>query len=154
MRSILLFTSLALTAALWVSCARADSNSGQIVIRGTVEPICSLEVVDFATSLDLVRGEKGARVGAIRETCNRPEGYTLSFSSRSGGRLVGQGDAEIAYRISYDGLLEEALAGQRALGRDGPEWGREHELLVDLPARSDLPAGDYSDVIVIEIVAR
>jgi hypothetical protein len=145
---------LILLLALLLSNAEADSRTGQIVIRGTVEPVCALEVVDYGTRLDLVDGEKGAAIGAIRETCNRPEGYTLSFSSRSGGRLMGGFDRDVAYRISYDGLLDEALGSDRQLGRAGPEWNREHELLVDLSGRPDLPAGEYSDVIIIEIVAR
>ena len=94
-----LFAASALSAALLVAgtAHAAGPTSGQIIIRGTVGALCEIGVVDYGTNLDLVAGEANRAVGQVKETCNDPDGYSVSFTSAEGGKMVGPRGAVSAY---------------------------------------------------------
>lgn len=133
--------------------AVGGQTSGEIVIKGTVGDLCEIAVVDLGTNLNLVDGEEGARVGEITETCNNPEGYTVSFSSDNGGFMTGPLDAESFYRINYDSIEDYSLEDEGRLSRDLPQWNAAYDLTVNVDGDDELPAGRYRDLVTVEIAA-
>jgi spore coat protein U-like protein len=148
--------SAALFAALFAAGtaqAAVNSNSGQIIIRGTVGAICEVGVIDYGTNLDLVAGEQQRAVGEIKETCNDPDGYSVSFTSDKGGKMVGPLDATSAYRVNYDSITDHSLSTDASLPRPEPRWNERHELTVNVDGQDELPAGEYLDVVTVTIAA-
>jgi spore coat protein U-like protein len=135
------------------SAQAAGPTSGQIIIRGTVGAICVIGVVDYATNLDLVAGENDRAVGQVNETCNNPDGYSVSFSSTEGGMMVGPLGAQSAYRVNYDTIADTSLATDAEIVRPDPQWGAQHELTVNVDGQSELPAGEYQDTVTVTISA-
>lgn len=133
--------------------AVGGQTSGEIVIKGTVGDLCEIAVVDLGTNLNLVDGERAARVGEITETCNNPEGYTVSFSSENGGFMTGPLDAQSFYRINYDAIEDYSLEDEGRIARDLPQWNAAYDLTVNVDGDDELPAGRYSDLVTVEIAA-
>ena len=143
----------ALVLALFAagSAHAAGPTSGQIIIRGTVGSICQIAVVDLGTNLDLVAGESNRAVGKVTETCNDADGYSVSFTSAKGGKMVGPLGAESAYRVNYDTISNTSLSSAAALVRPDPQWNVQHELTVNVAGQSELPAGEYRDTVTVTI---
>ena len=143
----------ALIAGSSAFAAVGGQTSGEIVIKGTVGHICEIAVVDLGTNLNLVDGEQAARVGEITETCNNPEGYEVSFSSDNGGFMSGPLDAQSFYRVNYDSIADYSLEDEGSLVRDLPQWNAAYDLTVNVDGDSELPAGNYRDLVTVEIAA-
>jgi spore coat protein U-like protein len=142
----------ALAVALIAGAAHAAGpTSGQIIIRGTVGSICEIGVVDYGTNLDLVAGENNRAVGQVTETCNDADGYSVSFSSTEGGKMVGPLGAESAYRVNYDTISDTSLASDAAIARPDPQWNVQHDLTVNVAGQDELPAGEYRDTVTVTI---
>lgn len=143
----------ALLAALLAAGAAqaAGPTSGQIIIRGTVGSICEIGVVDYGTTLDLVAGETNRAVGKVTETCNDADGYSVSFTSTEGGKMVGPLGAASAYRVNYDSIANHDLAADASIARPDPQWNLSHELSVNVAGQSELPAGEYLDTVTVTI---
>ena len=133
--------------------AVGGQTSGEIVIKGSVGHLCEIAVVDLGTNLNLVDGEESARVGEITETCNNPEGYTVSFSSDNGGFMTGPLDAQSFYRINYDSISDYSLEDEGSIARERPQWNAAYDLTVNVDGDDELPAGRYSDLVTVEIAA-
>lgn len=146
----LLGMSLAVSSVI---AAGGGESSGEILIRGTVEAVCEIEVVDLDARLDLDEDRGGFKVGSITETCNHPEGYVVSLKSANGGFMSGPLDARSDYRIHYDSLQGASLSRVHGLRRDQPNWNATHDLHIHVDADEALPAGFYSDRVLIEIAA-
>ena len=145
----------ALIAALLVagSANAAGPTSGQIIIRGTVGSICEIGVVDYGTNLDLVAGESNRAVGQVTETCNDADGYSVSFTSSEGGKMVGPLGAISAYRVNYDTLSDTSLSADASIARPDPQWNVQHDLTVNVEGQNELPAGEYRDTVTVTIAA-
>ena len=143
----------ALVAALLVagSAHAAGPTSGQIIIRGTVGSICEIGVVDYGTNLDLVAGESNRAVGQVTETCNDADGYSVSFTSSEGGKMVGPLGATSAYRVNYDTISDTSLSSDAAIARPDPQWNVQHDLTVNVEGQNELPAGEYRDTVTVTI---
>lgn len=140
---------LALVAA--GSAHAAGPTSGQIIIRGTVGSICEIGVVDYGTNLDLVAGESNRAVGQVTETCNDADGYSVSFTSSEGGKMVGPLGAASAYRVNYDTISDTSLSSDAAIARPDPQWNVQHDLTVNVEGQNELPAGEYRDTVTVTI---
>jgi len=143
----------ALVAALLVagSANAAGPTSGQIIIRGTVGSICEIGVVDYGTNLDLVAGESNRAVGQVTETCNDADGYSVSFASEEGGKMVGPLGAISAYRVNYDTISDASLSSDASIARPDPQWNVQHDLTVNVEGQNELPAGEYRDTVTVTI---
>lgn len=128
--------------------------SGQIELRGSVGAVCEIIVTDLGVSLDLVNGESARVVGSVEETCNDPDGYTLSFASDNSGSMNGPLDTAVGYTFNYDTINAASLSSDQALARPGPQFGLLNDVAVNITGQSNLPAGLYSDTIVISIAAN
>lgn len=142
--------ALALFTAHFASAATA----GQIELRGSVAGICDIVVTDLGVSLNLVDGEDSRVVGTVEETCNDPDGYTLSFESENAGSMNGPLDTEVAYSFDYDSIAAASLSASQSLTRPGPRFGLQNDVAVSITGQSTLPAGLYSDTIVVSIAAN
>ena len=140
---------LALVAA--GSVHAAGPTSGQIIIRGTVGSICEIGVVDYGTNLDLVAGESNRAVGQVTETCNDADGYSVSFTSSEGGKMVGPLGAVSAYRVNYDTISDTSLMRDASIARPDPQWNVQHDLTVNVEGQNELPAGEYRDTVTVTI---
>ncbi len=144
----------ALAAALLVAGsahAAVGPTSGQIIIRGTVGSICEIGVVDYGTNLDLVAGESNRAVGQVTETCNDADGYSVSFTSSEGGKMVGPLGAASAYRVNYDTISDTSLSSDASIARPDPQWNVQHDLTVNVEGQNELPAGEYRDTVTVTI---
>ena len=135
--------------------AAGGPTSGEIVIKGNVGDICEIQVVDLGTNLNLVDGEQAARVGEVKETCNNPEGYIVSFDSENGSFMEGPLGAQSFYRVNYDSLQDQPLPEGRGRGlqRDLPQWNAAYDLTVNVDGDDELPAGYYEDIVTVTIGA-
>ena len=143
--------SIAIALLAGSSAYAAGPTSGQIIIRGTVGSICEIGVVDYGTNLDLVAGESNRAVGQITETCNDADGYSVSFNSSEGGKMVGPRGAVSAYRVNYDSISNTNLASDASIDRPDPQWNVQHELTVNVDGQDELPAGEYRDTVTVTI---
>lgn len=143
----------AILAGTSAFAVEGGQTSGEIVIKGTVGDLCEIAVVDLGTNLNLVDGEEAARVGEITETCNNPEGYSISFSSENGGFMTGPLDAQSFYRINYDSIEDYSLEDEGSLARELPQWNAAYDLTVNVDGDDELPAGSYLDLVTVEIAA-
>ena len=152
-KNLVSFSALAAAMLLAGSAQAAGPTSGQIVIRGTVGSICEIGVVDYGTTLDLVAGESARAVGQVTETCNDADGYSVSFSSAEGSKMIGPRGANSLYRVNYDSISDRSLATEAAIARPDPQWNVQHELTVNVDGQSQLPAGEYRDTVTVTIAA-
>jgi spore coat protein U-like protein len=108
-------------------------------------------VVDYGTNLDLVAGESNRAVGQVTETCNDADGYSVSFTSDEGGKMVGPLGATSPYRVNYDAIADHSLASDASIARPDPQWNVQHELTVNVEGQDELPAGEYRDTVTVTI---
>lgn len=149
-----LVSAATIAAASTAAAAVGGQTSGEIVVRGKVGDICEIAVVDLGTVLNLLDGERDTAVGRIKETCNDPNGYTISFESANGGKMIGPLDAESEYTVNYDSVAGEKLKKELRLDRSEPRWNAEYDLTVDVEGQFELPAGEYKDLVVVNISAQ
>lgn len=152
-KTMLSLATLATVFGAIGSAQAAGPTSGQIIIRGTVGSICEIGVLDYGTNLDLVAGESARAVGQVTETCNDPDGYSVSFSSAESGKMVGPRGANSPYRVNYDAISNRSLSTEAALERPDPQWNVQHELTVNVDGQAQLPAGEYRDTVTVTIAA-
>jgi hypothetical protein len=151
-----LVVALSLSAGLLLASQADAASRGEIRLFGVVQNQCEISVtVDGkANQLNLVGGENNTKVATIIETCNGSQGYDIKFSSQNKGFMLNAGGAKVEYQIDYDSMQNRQLSGVETLTRNGPQWSKRHDLTVDVAANNQRAAGDYSDVIVVEVVAK
>ncbi len=131
-----------------------SASAATLDISGTVAAQCSVSVTDLGVSLDLVNGETSRNVASISETCNDPNGYTVSFSSAD-GQLNGPTGFDEGYTINYDTLSAADLAAAaQSVAHAAPAWNSSNNLQVNLAGNSQLAAGTYTDTITISIAGQ
>jgi len=149
----------AATAALALialtSGTAAAQSTGTITLNGTVVESCTVGVTDSSAALDLVGGESNTAVGAVVETCNSGDGYTVTLTSANSGRLTSSapGSTPIAYTVAYDGQ-SAALSSALTLTRNDARFNQSRNLAVSLTGSNQYIAGDYADTITVTIAAR
>ena len=130
------------------------ASAATLDISGTVAAQCYISVTDLGVSLDLVNGETAKNVASISETCNDPDGYTVSFSSTD-GQLNGPTGFDEGYTINYDSVSAGDLAtATQSVAHAAPAWNSSNNLQVNLAGNSQLAAGTYTDTITISIAGQ
>ncbi|HSK38309.1 MAG TPA: hypothetical protein VK943_00945 [Arenibaculum sp.] len=143
---------LAVLAAGTFATVATRADAGNLRLVGTVAQTCTVSLSDAGMLLDLAGAARTVAVATVEETCNAPVGYTVSISSRNGGRLVAEGGASVPYTLLYDGNGDDGHGGLVAR-RSAP--GRVvHELSVLAGGAGNLVAGSYDDVVTVTIEAR
>ena len=133
--------------------AGAADSSGTLVVRGSVATNCTVSIQDMGAQLDLTRGVSDVVVGKVTETCNDPDGYSITFASQGGGSLK-SGKAAVPYTASYDHADNQDLRSDMRLARKDAAFGEVHELKVSVKGSSERVAGAYSDTITVTIAAN
>lgn len=132
--------------------APALADSGRIRLVAFVQQNCSVAIEDHRTLLDLAGGVRTTTVAAIEESCNAPTGYTMTLSSRNGGRLVGESGGSIPYTLLYQGAGTDGRGGL-TVSRSLPGTTR-HELAVRAGDGDEAIADAYDDVVTVTIEAK
>lgn len=140
------------TTALMPAASLAQSSSGGVSLRGTMPMSCAIAVQDMNATWNLTSGESAKTVGAVTETCNAGNGYSISLASANGGKLK-SGANEIAYTVDYDSSAGN-LTSQMVVQRASAQFGKKSDLKVTVPISGQHVAGDYADTITVTIAAR
>jgi hypothetical protein len=67
--------------------------------------------------------------------------------------MAGPLDAQSFYTINYDSIDDYSLAADGELVRDLPRWNAAFDLTVNVEGDDELPAGNYKDLVTVEIAA-
>ena len=159
-----IFIAALLSALMGLAAPSVQAaSSGQLTISGTVALVSTVAVTANGTNnvnLSISGGETGKNVASVLETSNDALGYVISVSSANGGQLVLQGQATVktAYQISYDGgsYAQPSAAGATVKTVSSLSGLTTHSsvVLVNVTAFPAAPAGSYSDLITVSIVAN
>jgi hypothetical protein len=153
----LLFGALLLPVG---ACAAA---SGQLNISGTVAPMNSLVIRlsgSNSQSLNILGGEVGNNVASVDETSNDADGYTISLSSANGGelRLAGNPSISTAYSLNYgnNGFRQPSTSAStvKTVSSLPGLTTNTSSVIVQVTKFPTAPAGTYSDVVTLTIVAN
>lgn len=156
------YTNLSLIGMILSAPAVAQSgesagSTSTTLIYGTVMPVCSVEAARTSVQVELTLGQQD--VTALTYTCNDMDGFTRRISSGNGGSLARNG-SRIAYRLSQGGSNEirfsniDLTTPSQNVVSFYPELtsGSSGILRIELPSiPPQLLAGDYSDIVTIEI---
>lgn len=131
------------------------SDTAELVISGTVLPICNIEVAATvaATALNISGGESATTIANVTEQSNSPAGYTVSVSSLNNGNLKHATIAgeEFAYQLSYDGAASFSPTTAPAVVKtSGPLPGFTTDVSavqITFPAQATAMVGTYSDTL-------
>ncbi|MDA0219677.1 MAG: hypothetical protein O3B22_08845, partial [Proteobacteria bacterium] len=141
-------------AALFVAGhAQAADTSSTLKINGSVASVCTVSIEDMSQPLNLVAGANKTVVGKVTETCNDPDGYSITFTSQGGGKLM-NGKAEVEYTASYDNQNHQNLGSEMRLSRKDAAFGDVNELKVTVKGSDQRVAGNYTDIITVTIAAN
>ena len=140
--------------------ANAQAASGTINIAGTVAASCAVTVNTAAAAATLpltTTGTQTVTVGSVVESCNAPNGYTISLTARStlASSTTGASSA-IGYTAAYNGGASNALSGAgQTLTRTAPSFSTTAlPLAISFAGNANLVAATYSDTITVTIAAR
>jgi spore coat protein U-like protein len=159
LRTAIFVLSVAFGCAITDS-ALAQSASGTINLTGTVAASCTVAVTPLpaAAALPLTTsGTQTVTVGNIVETCNTPNGYTVTLSGRSTLASSTSGaSSAIAYTVGYNGSSSNSIAGSgQGFTRNGPNFsGTALPVAISFAGNANLVAATYSDTITITIASR
>ena len=154
------------SCAVWAGllCAQpAYAGSAQLVLEGTVSPVCT--IVGAAASVSLGEASRGAvgDIGNVALTCNLADtGPTVSLSSLNHGLKRDGGDELLAYGMEWNlpgtSAFEAVSSGTGTVTTQldpiAPGTPRSARLVIKVSAEevSGKAAGTYRDVIVISIL--
>ena len=111
-RFLLLFFS-----TLMLAPAAQAATTGDVLVTGSVPIACDLEVTRETGAIDIPdisAGDTDRHIGTVTETCNSPNGYTVSlvtanFVSDPQGKFVDTVSTHWhPFDIKYDGVLVDA----------------------------------------------
>ena len=94
-------------------CAPAiAATTGQVTITGNVPILCSLEVQQEAGAVsipDISAGYTSRRIATVTETCNSPDGYTVTMRGVNSGDHTGMFIDSVSsdshpFTVEYDGV--------------------------------------------------
>lgn len=88
------------------------ATTGQVTITGNVPIVCSLEVQQEAGAVsipDISAGHANRRIATVTETCNSPDGYTVTMRGVNSGDHTGMfvdlaSSDSHPFTVVYDGV--------------------------------------------------
>lgn len=114
-----------------------------------------------AENLQFLESPSWVEIANVSETGNSPNGYKVLVETENGERLVGNATGtSMPYRLRYgaaggesDVTFSGASGTAARRSRPAERGTTESRLLLEVPAK-DHPADEYSDTIVLTIVAN
>ena len=137
--------------------------TGQVTITGSVPIVCSLEVQQDSGAVgipDISAGYTNRRVATVTETCNSPDGYTVTMRGVNSGDHTGLFvDAVSAdshpFTVAYDGVT--AGAGGVVTNSASIALNRVKAVDITYPANTTLTgtvSDTYEETLVFTIAAK
>lgn len=140
--------------------AFSQSQSGQLLLQGTVADLLSISVTPRAgvndnLDLDSVLGaNKEVEVADVREISNHPVGYKVTISSAEGGKLKGNvGSESVPYLLDYGSSTNLDLATSKDVTNSAGGFQQVDRIVkvkYQIPT-VPLTAGTYSDTVTFTI---
>ena len=147
-----------------LGCAPAGAaQTGQVTITGSVPIVCSLEVRQESGAVgipDISAGYTNRLVATVTETCNSPDGYTVTMRGVNSGDHTGLFvDAVSAdshpFTVAYDGVT--AGAGGVVTSSASIALNRVKTVDITYPANTTLTgtvSDTYEETLVFAIAAK
>lgn len=157
MKKLITLFTLSMTAVSF------GATTGDITISGTVAPELSLSLsASSYTTLNITSGGDHS-VAQATEVCNDLDGYKIFGYSVNGSQLQNQSNTAVktSYTVKYDGGSAVSLGAGAAAKVQLKDSGSltqaadyDSNVVVDVTAFANAPAGTYSDTITLQIVAN
>lgn len=140
------------------------ATTGDITISGTVDPELSISLsTNTYATLDITGGGDHT-VAVATEICNDLDGYKIYAHSTYGSELRNAANSAVktTYTVKYDGsatgvTLGAGSANKVELKDSGAlttAANHDSNIVVDVTAFADAPAGTYADTVTLEVVAN
>ncbi len=145
-------------------CLRAlAASTGQITITGNVPVLCSLDVNQEAGAVnipDISAGDTNRRIATVTETCNSPDGYTVTMrgvnSSDHTGIFVDSVSSDShPFTVTYDGVT--VGAGGIVTNSASTAFNLVKSVDITYPANTTLTgtiSDTYEETLVFTIAAK
>lgn len=149
-----------LTTSLFISNTLFAATTGNLLIKGNVPALLSINVTPeaLATSLPLDTTQTDSKVATIHETSNSNTGYQVSISSSNLGKLVHEsvGSSYIGYSLKYDGNVVDLASGDTYVfaAANAVSVNKDVEISYTGVAHESLIQGEYADTVTFTIAAN
>ena len=140
-----------------------SAGAGNLDLSGSVAAACDVAVTPVAgvaDNLPLVAAQTNLNVGSVNESCNDPNGYTLTAQSANASALkpVGGSPDTVPYTFTYAGASLDLSGGGAVTLTDTitPTGASGLDKAVDI-SYSDpgfIAADTYTDTITFTIAAK
>jgi len=153
---------LMLLVTMILSTKVLAASTGTIYLSGTVAAINELSIAPttVSTNLNITSGEVNTLVAVVTETSNSLNGYKINMKSLNASKLAHTIDnsKSTTYTISYDGngpfvltTIDQVVKNSGSLGGLTTDTS---DVKINVSAYPTAPAGVYSDIITVSIVAN
>lgn len=141
----------------------AAAPTGQVTITGNVPIVCSLDVQQepgAASIPDISAGHTNRRVATVTETCNSPDGYTVTVRGVNSGDHTGMfvdsaSSDSHPFTVAYDGVT--AAAGGVVTNSASIGFNLLKTVEITYPANATLTgtvSDTYEETLVFTIAAK
>src|SRR2546422_2612182 len=141
----------------------AAAPTGQVTITGNVPTVCSLDVQQEpgAVSIpDISAGHTNRRVATVTETCNSPDGYTVTVRGVNSGDHTGMLVDSVSsdshpFTVAYDGVT--AAPGGIVTNSASTAFNLLKTVGITYPANAMLTgtvSDTYEETLVFTIAAK
>lgn len=153
---------LAALLLLGSSTPALAADTGDLDLTGSVATVCDVvvtPVAGVADDLPLSGAQSGLVVGSVTETCNDPNGYSLSADSLNDSELVAVGSSTdtVPFAVTYGGagvnLNGAAVTIVNTTGPTGP-GGVTNDVAISYADPGFIQADTYTDTITFTITAK
>ena len=160
------YRSIAFAAAAALMFAATPAKADALPVQGIVAEVCTITTTDAgAGTLDLSTTQANTTIATVAESCNSPDGYTVSIATTNGtgtGLLVSQdlngaNSTDLTYTIRYDSIAKTFVTGNiaNAATRSGftaPKPTVPLDISYTIPG-GGLPADTYTDTLTLTLTA-
>lgn len=149
---------------IFLSTVAFASTDGTLYIVGSIPTRFDLRidpVIGQQDTLDIAGGESGLKVADVAEISNFINGYEIFIESVNGGSLThNDGLSSVTYQIQYGtggpNVSPPVLGSPLSVKTSGALTGLSfnfEEVFVSFTGDATLPAGAYTDTLVISMQA-
>lgn len=137
--------------------------SGSVTLSGAVPALCAIVVTPSAGAigiLDISAGDTNRTIANVTETCNDPDGYTVTVTGTNSGNHTGKfvdtvSGAQQPFTISYNG--SNVPVGGIVTSTSAPGIGLIRPVQITYASNSSLPSTNlftYGETLTFTIAAK
>lgn len=143
-----------------IARAYLNTTTGVLVLDGAVGRVCSLGLnasgaTTFFANLD--QGASNTLVGTIVETCNDPNGYTVTLTTANNASFKGAAAGKLVpYTLTYNGAPVSFSGGTATITPSGSRTtgtGVSKGLNLSISPGTYMP-DNYSDTLTITMIGQ